>query len=806
MNDSGFCAVISTKSSARVKKHKNKGLPSMRCLLQIILLLTCALFFGCKVDNLEDRHATSSEKPSGAPEGYFSISGRILKGIVHGATVSVHPFIAGSYVAEPVAQTSSDSEGFYSIYVPESYIGRPALIKVSAVQGNMKCDLPDGCVDGEFGSWVPLSDNSFILNVGVPELRHEGIYNGTVLTHLGFVLAEADFNQKSDLENGLSAINLRMRLLSANSRVASAFGVVGDLPSHSVVDITDAEERRHAKAAVLEYSMLNGAVVGLAQTIYSENNYSDAIQKLALQFVTAGMPGSSPEGSEVSMIALNDSLIRMYRRFSESSQQSYTEELSGLYALRSLHLNDTANQYFQGVSSDSSNLTYLEKARRLVESVREIALSLDLRKLVQISNLSGFISGDNSGILEGFGVVVDTSQILQGERSEKTLAALGIVLRTALDTLILHHQGKPVPAEVNNVRVLHTLTGRQHTIVMQDDVKVCDGPSAECLVPVDLVVSAQMASLGGSGTVSLLEIRGLNADVVGVIGDAAYRLILPGIGSYINVDWMALQEGTDEFAGQTLVDLEGWEVSLPFQVISVDSDQETSLMGVLDSTGEKLKSVLVQQEQLTSETEASTEYTFTESIELYELRRFNLSTSFAINATRNDDFFAAFNLIQGNTPFDGKAIYSTSTKKLCGLPAGNSCTYEDGSSKIEGETNESFVRLSASVAYKANLKAIRSPVLIRMSGSRISPIENNIGSLKVNHPGHAIELNGRFNNGGGITALDAVNLDGMHLYFESINGKRAGAVETPSKEKVADIVDMGQWVKVQYLNGDFESF
>lgn len=96
-------------------------------------------------------------------------------------------------------------------------------------------------------------------------------------------------------------------------------------------------------------------------------------------------------------------------------------------------------------------------------------------------------------------------------------------------------------------------------------------------------------------------------------------------------------------------------------------------------------------------------------------------------------------------------------------------------------------------------------MILELSGSRDSPTTNSINNMRVSYPGHAVSLNGRFNNSGGITGLNATNLEGMRLYLNSINGKRSGALETPGKEKVADLIDMGQWIKIRYINGDFES-
>jgi hypothetical protein len=135
----------------------------------------------------------------------------------------------------------------------------------------------------------------------------------------------------------------------------------------------------------------------------------------------------------------------------------------------------------------------------------------------------------------------------------------------------------------------------------------------------------------------------------------------------------------------------------------------------------------------------------------------------------------------------------------------SSCEEVGSDTVIEGETPNNYLKLTASAGFKAKLKGISEPVILELSGTRESPTANAINNLKVSYPGHAVSLNGTFNNNGGITALDAVNLDGTRLNLKTVNGKRSGILETPTKEKVADLIDMGQWIKIQYTNGDFES-
>lgn len=772
-----------------------------------VLLLLCSLLPGCLVDGVKKESTADTHKPSPSNSEFFHISGRMISGVANNATVYIYPYLRGEMAVQPVAEAPTDNDGYYQALIPRKYLGKSALIRASN-PSQIKCTLVNGCNGEAFGAWLPVMEGGWILDIAVPELDEQGIYNGTALTHLGFSLVESALSTTDLVENNAADIAVRAQIQSANSKVVSALGLVGNLPNLTVFDITDPADYQTATPLEMRYSLLNSAIVEAATGVFGEPDQFSALSKLSSQFVELGISGqSSTNRFEVTQLNLLEALADSFRYLQESTRQDYTVEISEILTLRNLFLNEGAGQYSRGTSSDTVHLTSMERAKKMLSSVREVAFSLDLRQLAQFSNLATFTSGEVADALEGFGVVLDTSEVLQGEKTDRLMSALGSISRGMLDILALYYKSQPIPDMVNGIRIEHVGSAHRHTFEIRDSVNVCNDEfeTADCEVPVDISLTMDVSYFGGNLGASVVVIDDLDLSLAGVVGDDKHKLIFPGAASSFQAEQLFLQEGLDGVEGKFLLEANNWVLDVPFSIVSAAEEAAASVSGVIDSSGGRLGITFENQEKIVRENDKEIESIATRLLGLYDVRGFSLNASISVNVNPEDQFFAAFNVRQSARPFEGSAVYKTSYRKLCGKML-IECSTHDETSSLEGETEENFVQLSASAAYKASLKGVNSPVLIQITGSRDSPSTNSVNNLKATYPGHALALNGRFNNNGGIIALDAINLDGMHLYFDSVNGKRVGAVETPAKEKVADIVDMGQWVKVHYLDGDFESF
>lgn len=776
----------------------------MRRYTLFILLLISFLLTGCLVDGIKQPPKDTQSDPNKPGGEYFFISGRVVKGVLDGALITVHPYVAGEQ-SEAVVEVQTNQQGYYEAWIPRQYLGSPARIRASAGAARMKCDLFAGCGNRGFGEWVAESVEDLVLDLAVPELQASGVYNVSVLTHMAQALAAQKLSARDDQGNGLANASVKMEILSANSNVASAFGIIGELSSLTIIDLADADARALAKPTELYYALMNSVAVAAAMDVYEESDFVRSLNRLADQFIESGIPGNSvAEVREVTQFALLETLENAYRHIEGLNSSSYSEERSEIAALRSLFLSESTREYGRGVSSNSAHLTFVEKAKLMVRSVREVALSMDLRRLADLNSLSGILDGDVSAVLKAFGVVVDASQILEEERVDKIQGSLSAVGQAVLEAMLLYYQKQPIPSTIQGVRIAHYPSATSHRFVIGDEVNICDTASTLCRVPVDLEITLGFSSFGASASTSSLQLDDFKLTINGFLGDAGYRIHFSSNKPQLTAGALFLEGEPGAQSGRIFFEVQNWQAMLPFNIVAQGQDAQSSLSGTLMGGGEELVLDVISEEEVITGADAVTETISTNLYQLSHLRKFHFNIAFSVEVTQRDRFSAAINLSQGNVPFAGKAIYKSVTRKACGIEQGSCVVLEDNSG-IEGEEQDNFVHLSASAAYKATLKAYDTPVLIQLTGSRESPSINKISNLKLSYPGHAISLNGRFNNNGGIIALDAINLDGMHLYFNTINGKRTGTVETPTKEPVADIIDMGEWVKVRYVDGYFES-
>jgi hypothetical protein len=367
---------------------------NMQHLSNLLFLLVAFALSGCLVEGPKERSSDVHQSQGVSGPHLFTVSGKVVKGIVEGARVSVYPLIDGLVTEEMIGQTISDVEGFYQLSIPLKYHGQPAVIIAELNDSWMACDLISGCGHQAFGEKVQLENSQLTLALGIPELFESSHYNLTVLTHLAFEKAKSELASIHGAGGGLVDFTARITLTNSNSSIASSLGVIDHLPTHEILDITNQSERNSAKSSALHYSLLNGAVIDAAMKVYGTSDYAAVLEQLADQLKAEGIPGVAPDGVlEVSQVDVIDALIQSYQHLQRTDGVAYSEQLSELFAARALYVNDPMAPHERGISSNTTLMTSLEKAKRMVESVREVALSLDLGKLVELSNLSGFVGG-----------------------------------------------------------------------------------------------------------------------------------------------------------------------------------------------------------------------------------------------------------------------------------------------------------------------------------------------------------------------------------------------------------------------------
>lgn len=222
---------------------------------------------------------------SGSPVSTTTVEGTAAKGIVLGGIVQAFEFGTNNLLSET---TTSEVDGSYQLTLPDSYQGTPILIVVSATDGTlMRCDLLVCRGDGEnviaFGDDYPLAEG-FQLRAAVPGTTASTVQaNVTALTTAAAAIAE---------ERSAGTTDANDVVLAANAQVANRFGLVGDLTTMKVIDITD--ETQDASAAESRYSVMSAAIAGALMSAEDGLTPEAALNGFVSRFAEQGLADTDP--------------------------------------------------------------------------------------------------------------------------------------------------------------------------------------------------------------------------------------------------------------------------------------------------------------------------------------------------------------------------------------------------------------------------------------------------------------------------------------------------------------------------------
>ena len=775
------------------------------------LALVCILsIVGCKAKELKETASNVSEKPTDTNS--VLVAGRLERGTIADARVSLLPMAGGRPAwDETLGSGFTDSNGRFSIAIESRYLGMPVVLRAEILSGRslIKCDLTDTCGEGAaFGDRFTASRDSELV-LAVPALLKSRQHNITVFSHVAYRLVESQLTEPPPNGNALADIQLQHNIARANSQIASRFGIIGDLVSVELIDVTRRAEVESASVNSLGHSLLGSSIIKATMNANPASSFGDLVDDFSAQYISAGVPGNSEMASVVSYADILDVAIAAV----SSLQSVYPKDMSGLVSefsvAKGLAATEEADQFSAGVASQTSGLTSIEKGKSFVDDIRRVALSIDLKKIVMLSKLSELVDGNAADALMQFGLQLDAAEILQGKQADRIYAAFGKVIAAVLNALVEFYGGSAVSPSYEGLSFTHSATGDLHTFLFQTSHDFCSSEPDSCPTALSLIVKLKIVDFGGNVGSQLIAASYMDIQFIGAVSYEDLTMRFPANSSPVKIEkpMFRLQETTegDFDISNYLLRGENIEGSVPILLEKSDGSGLT-LNGLIAFVSEKLWAIGKNSESVAEESDGSLTVIRERSVSVRELQGFKMDVAASIRNHSNETFLGAVNVMQGGKALSEIVSWKNNQIEHCAADGSAGDCEEVGSETvIEGETAENFLALNASVGFKANLKGISTPVIIEMSGSRDSPTTNTINSMKVSYPGHAVSLNGRFNNKGGIVALDATNLDGMHLFMDTVNGKRTGAVETPTREKVADVIDMGQWVKIRYTDGYFES-
>lgn len=388
---------------------------SKKFLLPIIMgaaLTACDIGpdgLGSTFDSAADAYDMSSSSSSSGTQ--VTINGQAAKGLVLGGVVNIHPIVNGVLNQTPIASGRTDPvDARYNITV-QNYNGNPFVVRVTTDQNTrMRCDLAAGCGDGvAFGQDTELNDSSFTLDAIVPPIpstQNNTSVNLSALTHTATSVALDSLSnlQDTSLDSVTTAVN------RANTSVANRFGVVGQLQSLPVVDLTDPASLVGVSQNIIEYNLLNVGVVESMLSGDTTATIANAVSRFSTQFVTQGGLADT-ETTASTNVTLSEILSR-----ASSVINAIRNRPSGdLINLDSIATRIEANRQLADLGSTEprngevadGNSDELQIVKGMVQSIRTIGLDFEDAFDAEQAMVDSIVDAEMDDIMEALSMATD---------------------------------------------------------------------------------------------------------------------------------------------------------------------------------------------------------------------------------------------------------------------------------------------------------------------------------------------------------------------------------------------------------------
>lgn len=780
--------------------------------LRAVIIGLAVMLVGCKDSaydkggnvsyGLIDRSALSADGASDA-SGTLLVTGRVGESTGAGASVSIYPIVDGLPDFEaPLATAITDSTGHYSFALSEKHQGTSAVIQATRHAGRtrLRCSSLAGCGDElAFGDEHRAGQDQ-TLTVLVPQLRSNRHYNPTLLTELAYALADNDFASGDDQDS------TRVNISDAQTAVASRFNVIGALSEFPVVDITSTAEISDAGAKSVFYSTLGPALLSVLREVQPGVDDQSLIEDFKRQYSHSGIAEQSESESEVTLYRVYERVIELVSHHGEQDLSSLLTELQATQALLGAV---GSSELEAGTPSRSNELSPLERAKTFVQDIRQIAYSLDTKKLSSFGDLSSFISGDASEALSAFGVEIDAAELVSGDQVDLLLSAFGRVVGGMVQVLGATYTNDPIPDDIDGLRVAYSESGNVKTLTVSQSVDMCEDLPAACPVQVNLTADIDIFGVGGLPSINYYTL--LNADIrlVGELSTGQSSLQFLANDQRITARSFSIHledEKAPQFeSSRVAVTFKDTLVNLPFVLTRESAEGPYTLQATLNGDlkdADLLYHTLSARADRDDGTFDKTDQTRVRFNKLAAGDRIGLVAK--VDTPAGEDFQASVNMRKDHYLYPGNAEFVNSETVQCTTQDESACHVTNEVLQMEGETQHLFLGLNLAAVYKANLKGIPEPVEMSLSLSRETHERNRIDEMKVTYPGSAFALAANF-TATRFNSLDAVNLDGVRMAFGQESKDRSGTVDDYDGSIMAQVKDMGQWIKITFQDGYFEA-
>ena len=765
------------------------------------LLVLCLIFAsqGCKTSK-KKRIDPSQQKPQvTAP---FELTGKIDYGQLNlseqeAISISFHPVVSGNVALdESVSMGQASERGAYQIVVPEQYYLQPGFLK----------------------AMVPLDSGERLeLLLGVQELTPFEDHDFTVLTHLAAKKALSANSLGSPTQTAIAISDSR-------GQVASRFGIIGDISSIPLIEMDSNESIQSAGLASLKYSLLSNAIVRALREQWPELGISQSLQLWSEEYAYIGIA----ERSSDDVITLQDIFEQLLSQVSElqDSEQRVKVlerlhiELSTELGLFSVSDEDT---FSQGTIPTGSGLPYLEKAKLMVQSIRDVVSSLDVLTIVGLGDLTKLLSGETQILskLDSLGIEVDLSEMLDSEEFSNIASTISEILSASLEKLACEKDSACIEPPQSEIQIGYDYqfqnTGRSglwelHTFSVNQPLNACPEQAEACIVDVDMQLRIDARNMSFEANGDTVYFDEVTLSVQGVFHRSELKFELSSDAPQFHFGKGRIGLG-NVYEDPYYVFEQFSTVNLPFVLSeNINGTQQTMDATVQGSVDELVFSTneLVSPVYYGDRSSANTKSITT----INNLRGFKANIRGKVDTPENDTFLVSMNLVQPGKGFDGALEYTTETVVDCEVyDQPDTCVETELATEITGESIEQtddglskFIEMDVSVGYKAILKALVDPAIVQFSVSRDSLEAATINGLKVRYPGQSLRMNGTFTSKGSIKTIGATDINGIVMDVNSDNGDRTGTLKAPDGTQLADISPRTDLIHIQFEDGYFVTF
>lgn len=723
---------------------------NIRRFILVSAAITVALVLGGCSDSKKKRYPPAQQT--------FAVSGTASKGILIGFNVAAHDFSNGVLNASPRASTVTSSDGTYTLNLPQNLAEQPLLIRITpAASGSvMRCDLSAGCGDGvDFGENLPITDDDFSLDVVVPSVSANSVANVTLLSNLAAQLA------LEQISSGNSPAAVQTAIAAANSQIANRFGLVGNLATMPVIDLTDRAAVNTAltagNTAYLQYAALNAAII---QAVRADNNntvgFINAMTNFITYFLIEGVAGNTSNAAETSyadILAEAQALLIRVQDLDPENPLNLGGLIQSLAAAEHLASIEEPDGHSQGTPSSSAGATALVKAKNMANDLVDLGASIG-NSTVQGGTTINAISDE-------FAMQIEAAELATGNQAAYMLDALATAAAAIDDANRAYGNNNSLESYTSDtgVTVGIALVEEKPVYSVEDTVEVTTDAGVVA-IPVTLMAHNRLVLTEPEDlTDTTTEISG-DYVVEGTAGSSHLEITIHE-GSKILITEFAHTETNQQTAESSTQTLESFDFNF-LVTLAQKPMQGTDPLSVDGTLIVSLADVAV------ADTATPNSETTTVSLGLLSMQFYG-----EVSNTTGESFNFAMAATGDATGVSFMEGWNTQ-------------------GPVEsGETETAFAGLSASLTFDAKLTGIPSVVKVSYTINRTG-LESFSNEVTVRYPGKTFLFNLMVENGEPVNPLRITNQDGvvMTLNDNTVNGESyLDGTITVEGTKYADITE-----------------